>query len=81
MNSKERVRRALRKEPVDRPPVFMWFHPRTRDLLAGMLEIPPETPIDNIFAMYEEVGISRPAVFDAAADIRRRAIESSIIPG
>lgn len=41
MNSKERVRHALRKEPVDRPPVFMWFHPRTRDLLAGMLEIPP----------------------------------------
>jgi len=42
MNSKERVRRALNKEPVDRPPVFMWFQPGTRTLLAELLEIPPE---------------------------------------
>ena len=41
MNSKERVRRALAKEPVDRPPVFMWFHPQTRRILADLLEIPP----------------------------------------
>ena len=41
MNSKQRVHAALRREPVDRVPVFMWFHPQTAQRLARLLEIPP----------------------------------------
>ncbi len=41
MNSKERVYAALRREPVDRIPIFMWFHPGTRVLLAKLFEVPP----------------------------------------
>jgi len=40
MNSKQRVHAALRREPVDRVPIFMWFHPGTVDMLARLLEIP-----------------------------------------
>ena len=40
MNSKQRVHAALRREPVDRLPVFMWFHPQTARRLARLLEIP-----------------------------------------
>jgi hypothetical protein len=29
MNSRERVHAALRRQPADRVPVFMWFHPAT----------------------------------------------------
>jgi len=42
MTSKERVHAALRREPVDRVPVFMWYHPQTRQRLANLLEIPAE---------------------------------------
>ena len=42
MNPKERVYTALRKEPVDRIPVFMWFHPDTLRRLAELLEIPSQ---------------------------------------
>lgn len=42
MTSKERVHAALRREPVDRVPIFMWYHPQTRRRLAGLLEIPAE---------------------------------------
>ena len=42
MNSQERVHAALRREPVDRLPVYMWFHPQTTQRLAEMLEIPPQ---------------------------------------
>lgn len=42
MTSKERVHLALRREPVDRVPVFMWYHPQTRQRLATLLEIPAE---------------------------------------
>ena len=41
MTSRERVRRALRKQAVDRVPIFMWFHPRTTARLAELLEIGP----------------------------------------
>jgi uroporphyrinogen decarboxylase len=41
MNSRERVRAALRREPVDRPPIFMWFHPATAVRLGELLGIPP----------------------------------------
>lgn len=40
MNPKERVHAALRRQPVDRVPVFMWFHPQTAKRLALRLEIP-----------------------------------------
>ncbi|MCX6621048.1 MAG: hypothetical protein NTY38_08185 [Acidobacteria bacterium] len=40
MTSRERVVNALQKRPVDRVPVFMWFHPATARKLASMLEIP-----------------------------------------
>ena len=41
MTSKQRVHAALKKEPVDRIPIFMWFHPGTAILLAERLEISP----------------------------------------
>lgn len=40
MTSKQRVQAALAKQPVDRVPIFMWFHPDTARKLAAMLEIP-----------------------------------------
>jgi uroporphyrinogen decarboxylase len=40
MNAKQRVYAALRREPADRIPIFMWFHPETRTLLAKFFEIP-----------------------------------------
>jgi uroporphyrinogen decarboxylase len=42
MNSKERVQAALKREPVDRVPIYMWFHPDTAGRLGQVLEIPPE---------------------------------------
>jgi len=42
MNSKERVHTALQRKPVDRLPVFMWFHPETTRKLGRLLEIPTE---------------------------------------
>jgi uroporphyrinogen decarboxylase len=41
-------------------------------ILAASHTIPPETPDDNIFAMYGEAGISRAEIFDRAASIRAR---------
>jgi uroporphyrinogen decarboxylase len=40
MTSKQRVHAALERQPVDRVPVFMWFHPDTARHLATLLEIP-----------------------------------------
>jgi uroporphyrinogen decarboxylase len=42
-------------------------------ILAGSHTIPPETPDENIFAMYETAGISRQEIMDRAADIRARS--------
>jgi uroporphyrinogen decarboxylase len=42
MNSKQRIYAAIRRQPVDRVPVFMWFHPETAEKLARLLDIPPE---------------------------------------
>jgi uroporphyrinogen decarboxylase len=41
MKPKQRVYAALRREPADRIPIFMWFHPDTRVLLAELFEVPP----------------------------------------
>src|ERR1035437_3567343 len=40
MNHKQRVHAALSKQPADRVPIFMWFHPETARKLARLLEIP-----------------------------------------
>jgi len=40
MNSKQRVHACLRRERVDRVPIFMWFHPETKAILGQLLEIP-----------------------------------------
>lgn len=40
MNSKQRVHAALRRQPVDRVPIFMRFHPDAAGRLARTLEIP-----------------------------------------
>ena len=42
MTSKERVHLALRRKPVDRVPIFMWYFLQTRRRLGRLLEIPPE---------------------------------------
>jgi uroporphyrinogen decarboxylase len=42
MSPKQRVHAALRRQPVDRLPVFMWFHPDTARSLARLLELPVE---------------------------------------
>ena len=44
-------------------------------ILAASHTIPPETPDENIFAMYAEAGITREEIFDHAAAIRK-----SILP-
>jgi len=41
MNAKDRVHAALRREPVDRVPIWMWFHPDTTARLSALLELPP----------------------------------------
>lgn len=41
MKPKERVQAALRRQPVDRIPVFMWFHPETAVRLGQVFEVPP----------------------------------------
>lgn len=52
MTSKQRVHAALNRQPVDRVPIFMWFHPETAVLLADVLEIPaafvPEAMGDDV---------------------------------
>jgi hypothetical protein len=50
-------------------------------ILAASHTIPPETPDDNIFAMYAEAGISRAAICDRAAGIRGRlSVGSAALP-
>jgi len=40
MTSKQRVHAALERKPVDRVPIFMWYHPDTTVRLAKLLEVP-----------------------------------------
>jgi uroporphyrinogen-III decarboxylase len=120
MTSKQRVHAALRRQPVDRVPVFMWYHPATLRALGRRLEIPPaavpealgdgirqhpleqadaaagggyilaashtvppETPLDNILAMYAAAGIGRVEIQDRAAGARGRrgAVEGGRLKG
>lgn len=39
-------------------------------ILAASHAVPPETPTENVFAMYDAVGVTREVIFDRAADIR-----------
>jgi len=41
-------------------------------ILAASHTVPPETPDENIFAMYEAAGVSKEEIFDRAAEIRKR---------
>jgi len=40
MTPKQRVHAAIAREPVDRVPVFLWFHPETAGRLARLLDVP-----------------------------------------
>jgi len=54
MNSKQRVHAALRRQPVDRVPVFVVFHPETLAVMAKVLEVPRhcvETVLGNDVCM------------------------------
>jgi len=39
-------------------------------ILAASHTVPPETPLENIFAMYDAAGVTREQIRDTAADIR-----------
>jgi len=41
MTSRARVLAGLRRQPVDRVPIYMWLHPETARHLGQVLEIPP----------------------------------------
>ncbi|HOZ46473.1 MAG TPA: uroporphyrinogen decarboxylase family protein [Candidatus Hydrogenedentes bacterium] len=41
-------------------------------ILAASHTVPPETPLDNIFAMYDEAGVATEEILDRAAAIRAR---------
>ncbi|MGO9314804.1 MAG: uroporphyrinogen decarboxylase family protein [Syntrophobacteraceae bacterium] len=47
-------------------------------ILAASHTVPPETPDENIFAMYEVAGIKREEILGRAAEIRRRVKEELI---
>ena len=42
-------------------------------ILAATHTVPPETPDENIFAMFETAGVGRAEIFDRAADMRARS--------
>jgi uroporphyrinogen decarboxylase len=46
MSSKSRVHAALRREPVDRIPIWMWFHPETTRRLSEILQVHPARVAD-----------------------------------
>ena len=41
MKPRDRMAAALKREPVDHVPIFMWYHPDTARHLGEVLEIPP----------------------------------------
>jgi len=48
VNSRSRVHAALRRQPTDRVPIWMWFHPATTGRLAQALDIPPGAVADAL---------------------------------
>jgi uroporphyrinogen decarboxylase len=45
-------------------------------IFAASHTVPPETPLDNIFAMYEIAGVNKEEIFDQAADLREKLANS-----
>ena len=43
-------------------------------ILAASHAVPPETPLENIFAMYKAASVTDEEIFDRAADLRARAL-------
>ena len=41
-------------------------------ILAASHTIPPETPTENIFALYQAAGITKEQIYDSAAEIRSK---------
>jgi uroporphyrinogen decarboxylase len=48
MRHQDRVLAALHHKPVDRVPIWMWFHPSLAVQLASSLEIPPDRLADAL---------------------------------
>jgi uroporphyrinogen decarboxylase len=48
MRHQDRVLAALHRKPVDRVPIWMWFHPSLAAQLASYLEIPPHRLADAL---------------------------------
>ncbi|HSQ75246.1 MAG TPA: uroporphyrinogen decarboxylase family protein, partial [Bacteroidota bacterium] len=42
-------------------------------ILAASHTVPPETPLENIFAMYAAAGVSREEIADRAAVVRKKS--------
>ena len=42
-------------------------------ILAASHAVPPETPMENIFAVYGAAGVTREEILDRAADLRGRS--------
>jgi uroporphyrinogen decarboxylase len=40
-------------------------------ILAASHAVPPETPLENVFAMYAAAGVEKEEILDRAADMRR----------
>jgi len=47
-------------------------------IFAASHTVPPETPDDNIFAMYDEAGITKEEIFDKAAHLRNSLRQSKL---
>jgi uroporphyrinogen decarboxylase len=47
-------------------------------ILAASHTIPPETPIENIFAMYRAAGVTSEEIYDRAADARKKTNQNII---
>ena len=45
-------------------------------ILAASHTIPPETPDENIFALFAEAGVSKQEIFDRAAQMRKKTLEA-----
>ena len=45
-------------------------------ILAASHTVPPETPDDNIFAMYDVAGVTKEEIFDRAGQIRKSLLPS-----
>ena len=65
MNSKERVHGALRRKPVDRLPVFMWFHPET------------ETTTEPTAEQLDAIAAAEAKIESLKADLAKARVELS----